>query len=168
MLAGPLSLDLLTTVIDADLGNDAMPWLTAASITVAGRPAMASRVTYAGELGWELHLASTDLQVVHNALRHSGREYGLVDFGSWALDSLRLEKGYHAWGLDIGIEYTPFDAGLDRFVAFDGENFIGRDAVVRERQTGSTGGSPDSSLPTATRTRCPAIRSSSIPSRSVT
>lgn len=138
MLAGPRSRDLLASVTDSDLGNDAMPWLTAASVAIAGCRATALRVSYAGELGWELHLASADLQVVHDALRHYGQERGLVDFGSWALDSLRLEKGYHAWGLDIGTEYTPFDAGLDRFIAFDREDFIGRDAVVRQRQTEST------------------------------
>ena len=138
MIAGPLSRHLLATVTDADLGNDVMPWLTAATVTVAGYAATALRVSYAGELGWELHLASADLEAVHDALRHSGRDLGLVDFGSWALDSLRLEKGYHAWGLDFGIEYTPFDAGLDRFIAFNRMDFIGCDAVARQRRTGST------------------------------
>ena len=129
LLAGPLARDLLALVSDADL---AMPWLSAAPATVAGCAATALRVSYAGELGWELHLASADLKAVHDALRYSGRDLGLVDFGSWALDSLRLEKGYHAWGLDIGTEYTPFDAGLERFIAFEREDFIGRDAVVRQ------------------------------------
>ena len=137
MMAGPLSRDLLATVTDADLGNDVLPWLSAATITVAGCAATALRVSYAGELGWELHLASADLQAVHDALRRSGRDFGLVDFGSWALDSLRLEKGYHAWGLDIGVEYTPFDAGLDRFIAFNRTDFMGCDAVARQRRTGS-------------------------------
>ena len=137
MLAGPMSRNLLSCVSSASLGNDAMPWLTAAAITVAGCAATALRISCAGELGWELHLASADLPEVYGALLHAGKDLGLVDLGSWALDSLRLEKGYHAGGADIGTEYTPFDAGLDRVIACEGTGFIGCDAVARQRRTGS-------------------------------
>ena len=88
-----------------------------------------------GELGWELHLASSDLAAVYAAIETSGAKYGLADFGSYALNAMRIEKGYHGWGSEIGTEYTPFDCGLERFVAFDKGDFVGRDAVLAARAT---------------------------------
>ena len=102
-------------------------------ITVAGQAVTALRVSYVGELGWELHLASSGLGALYRALCEAGTGLGLVDFGSYALNAMRLEKGYHAWGADFGSEYTLFDAGLEGFVRLDKPDFVGRDAVLRQR-----------------------------------
>ncbi len=134
MVMGPASRQLLSRLTDADLSKDGAPWMSAVEIAVAGRPATALRVSYVGELGWELHLASADLPAVYDALWDAGAGLGLVDFGSYALNAMRLEKGYHAWGLDFGTEYTVFDAGLEKFVCFDKPGFVGRDAVLRQRE----------------------------------
>ena len=133
LVMGPRARDLLSRLTDADLSSAAMPWMSGREITVAGRHATALRVSYVGELGWELHLASADLQTVYDALWREGADLGLVDFGSYALNAMRLEKGYHAWGADFGTEYTPFDAGLAGFVRFDKPDFVGREALLALR-----------------------------------
>jgi len=138
MVMGPESRALLSRLTDADLSATAAPWMSAAQIEVAGRPVTALRVSYVGELGWELHLASSDLAAVYDALHAAGGDLELADFGSYALNAMRLEKGWHAWGADIGTEYSLFDAGLDRFVRFDKPDFVGRDAVLRQREVEST------------------------------
>ena len=135
MVMGPRSRALLAKLTDADLGARAMPWMSARMIDVAGRPVTAMRVSYVGELGWELHLATHDLSAVYEALWEAGADLGLVDFGSYALNAMRLEKGYHGWGLDFGTEYTLFDAGLSKFVKVDKRDFIGREAVLDQRKT---------------------------------
>ena len=133
MVMGPESPALLSRLTDVDFSQAAAPWMSAAEIVVAGRPVTALCVSYVGEQGWELHLSSSDLHAVYDALHAAGGDLGLVDFGSWALNAMRLEKGWHAWGADIGTEYSLFDAGLDRFVRCDKPDFIGRDAVLRQR-----------------------------------
>ena len=138
MVMGPESRILLSMLTDADVSVAAAPWMSVAQIEVAGRRATALRVSYVGELGWELHLASSDLAAVYDALHAAGIDLGLVDFGSYALNAMRLEKGWHAWGADIGTEYSLFDAGLDRFVRLDKPDFAGRDAVLRQREVEST------------------------------
>jgi len=134
MVMGPASRALLSKLTDADLSKDVAPWMSAVEIEVAGRPTTALRVSYVGELGWELHLASVDLSAVYDAICDAGTDLGLADFGSYALNAMRLEKGYHAWGPDFGTEYTVFDAGLEAFVKFDRPGFVGRDAVLRHRE----------------------------------
>ena len=138
MVMGPESRTLLSRLTTADLSAAAAPWMSAAQFEVTGRLVTALRVSYVGELGWELHLASSDLAAVYDAIRDAGSDLGLVDFGSWALNAMRLEKGWHAWGADIGTEYSLFDAGLERFVRCDKPEFVGRDAVLRQREVEST------------------------------
>ena len=130
MVMGPASRELLSRLSDDDLSRDGAPWMSARSITVAGARATALRVSFVGELGWELHLDDADLAGVYHALHRSGTDLGLCDFGSYALDSMRIEKGYHGWQTEFGVEYTPHDAGLARFVHPDKGDFIGRDAVL--------------------------------------
>ena len=137
-LAGPRSRDVLSTLTNADLSNTAFPWLTAQTITIAGVDALAMRVSYVGELGWELHLSIDDLPRVYDALIKAGAPHGIVDFGYRALDSLRMEKGYRLWGSDMNAEFTPFEAGLTGFVKLDKGDFIGRQALVDQRQAGLT------------------------------
>ena len=138
MLMGPDSRSLLTRLTDADLSADAMPWMSVAELQIAGCACTAMRVSYVGELGWELHLASSDLAGVYAEICRAGKDFGLADFGSRALNSMRLEKAYHGWGTDFGNEYTMFDAGLEKFIDFEKSDFIGRDAVMRQRN-----GSPE-------------------------
>ncbi|MBT6509141.1 MAG: GcvT family protein, partial [Rhodospirillaceae bacterium] len=133
MVMGPQSRELLARLTKADLSAEAAPWMSAREITVAGAEVLALRVSFVGELGWELHMAMADAPGVYDALWREGADLGLADFGSYGLNAMRIEKGYHGWQAEFGIEYTPFDAGLDRFVAFDKGPFRGRDAVLAQR-----------------------------------
>ncbi len=136
ILAGPRAREVLARVTDADLSNAAFPWLAAREIRIGSAPVRALRINFVGELGWELHHPMEYQIGLYEALKDAGRDAGLVDFGLRAMDSLRLEKGYRAWGADINTEVTPLEAGLERFVAFDKGDFIGRDALVRQRRDG--------------------------------
>ena len=130
MVMGPASRELLSRLSDDDLSRDGAPWMSARHITVAGAEATGLRVSFVGELGWELHLDDHDLVPVYHALHGAGTDLGLRDFGSYALNAMRIEKGYHGWQTEFGVEYTPHDAGLDRFVHPDKGDFVGRDAVL--------------------------------------
>ncbi len=132
MVMGPLSRDVLQPLTENDLSRSEAPWLSAREIDIAGVPAIALRLSYVGELGWELHLRSSDLLSAYRAIMELGANKGMTEFGSYALDSMRLEKGYHAWGADFGIEYTPFDCGLDRFVSRKKGGFVGHDAFLAQ------------------------------------
>ena len=131
LVTGPRARDLLARLTDADLDNVAFPWLSVRAIEVAGVPARALRVSYAGELGWELHHPMERMAALYDAAMEAGEGYGVADVGLYALDALRMEKGYKAWGLELTTEITPIEGGLERFVDFDSP-FIGRNAV-RER-----------------------------------
>ena len=136
ILAGPRARDVLGRITDADLSNAAFPWFAAREIQVGSTPVRALRINFVGELGWELH-HPVEYQVgLYEAIKGAGEDVGLVDFGLRAMDSLRLEKAYRAWGADINTEVTPLEAGLERFVAFDKGDFIGRDALLRQRHDG--------------------------------
>ncbi len=137
MVMGPASRKLLSRLTDADLGRDVMPWMSVEEIEVAGKSVTAMRVSYVGELGWELHMASADLPPVYDAIQDAGTGLGLVDFGSYALNAMRIEKGYHGWGADFGTEYTLFDAGLSGFAKPDKPDFIGQQAMQAQSDTPS-------------------------------
>lgn len=136
ILAGPRAREVLARVTDADLSNAAFPWLAAREIQAASVPVRALRINFVGELGWELHHPVEYQTGFYEALKSAGADLGLADFGLRAMDSLRLEKAYRAWGADINTEVTPLEAGLERFVAFDKGDFIGRDALLRQRRDG--------------------------------
>lgn len=134
---GPRSRELLSKLTSADLSNAAFPWLSMRSIEIAYTRAIALRVNYMGELGWELHVPSEHLLSVYDLLWEAGAGLGISDFGLYAMDSLRLEKCYRAWKGDLTTEYTPFMASLDRFVKLDKPGgFIGQEALRREATTG--------------------------------
>jgi dimethylglycine dehydrogenase len=137
-LAGPLSRELLHRVSADDFANEAFPFFRARRVEIGKSPVLALRVSYVGELGWELHHPLEHQTVLYDLLCQAGEDLGLVDFGYRALDSMRLEKAYRLWGADMSADWTPLQAGLERFVAFDKGDFIGRDAVLRERERGST------------------------------
>ncbi|MGE5461011.1 MAG: GcvT family protein [Solirubrobacterales bacterium] len=136
-VVGPRSRDLLQALTEDDLSNAAFPYMTARRIRLGSVPeVLALRISYEGELGWELHHPIEDLRNLYEAILQTGEPLGLVDFGYRALDSLRLEKGYRLWGADISADFTPLEAGLERFVDVDKGDFIGRDALVRQREEG--------------------------------
>jgi dimethylglycine dehydrogenase len=128
-LAGPRSRDLLQRLSSADLSREAFPFFRARHIDVAGGDVMALRVSYVGELGYELHHPLELQRELYDRLWEGGADLGLADFGYRALESLRLEKGYRLWGADMSADYTPLEAGLERFVAFDKRDFVGREAL---------------------------------------
>ena len=99
---------------------------------------LALRVAYVGELGWELHVPSEYMVSVYDALKAAGADRGLRDSGYRAIDSLRLEKARRTWGHDVGPDYTPLEAGLAFAVDFSKEEFVGRDALLRQKQQGVT------------------------------
>jgi 4-methylaminobutanoate oxidase (formaldehyde-forming) len=136
-LWGPAARAILAPLTPDDLSNDAFPYLTAREITVAEVPALALRVTYVGELGWELYPPSEYGAALWRAIWAAGREHGLVAGGYRAIDALRLEKGYRVWSSDITPEETPYEAGLGFAVRLDkGLDFIGRGALVATKAAG--------------------------------
>jgi glycine cleavage system aminomethyltransferase T/glycine/D-amino acid oxidase-like deaminating enzyme len=126
---GPLARVILQPLTSADLSNEAFPYMHAREIAVGMVPCLALRVTYVGELGWELYCRAEFGVRLWETLWEAGREHRLVAGGYKAIDSLRLEKGYRVWGADITPEDTPFEAGLGFAVKLDKGDFIGRDAL---------------------------------------
>jgi 4-methylaminobutanoate oxidase (formaldehyde-forming) len=136
-LWGPRARDILQPLTTADLSNEAFPYLAARHLTVGEVPVVALRVTYVGELGWELYPPAEYGRALWNLLWAAGREHGLVAAGYRAIDALRLEKGYRVWSSDITPEETPYEAGLGFAVAIDkGVDFIGREALVAAKAAG--------------------------------
>ena len=133
VIAGPKSRELLAKLTDADLSNGTFRWLTGKDITVAGVALRALRVNYVGELGWELHPTMQDMYALYDAIWEAGREFGLVDFGLYAVNSLRIEKAYRGWGAELTNEVTMIDADMERFIKFDKGDFVGRDATLKQR-----------------------------------
>lgn len=136
-LMGPRARDVLQAVTRDDVSNEGFPFGRARRIGIAGCPVLALRVTYVGELGWELHLPVEYAVSVYEALMEAGAEMGLADAGYRALETLRLEKGYRAWGSDIGPDHTPVEAGLDWAVKLRRNTpFKGREAIEAQKRDG--------------------------------
>jgi 4-methylaminobutanoate oxidase (formaldehyde-forming) len=131
---GPRSRDLLARLTPIDLSNAAFPFATSREIWLGRTRVRASRITYVGELGWELYVPVECAADVYDALQEAGRELGLRDAGYYAIESLRMEKAYRAWGRELTTEDTPLEAGLGFAVRFDKPGgFIGRDALIARR-----------------------------------
>ena len=133
-LAGPNSRALLQSVGAGDVSNAAFPFMTGREIEIGGGRALALRVSYSGELGWELHAPTESLRPLYLALVEAGAAHGLALAGSRALGNLRLEKGYRSWGAELTIEVSPRAAGLERFCSTK-KDYIGRAAVEAARET---------------------------------
>lgn len=137
VIAGPRSRDLLADMTTTALDNKSFPWLSAGDIDTRVGPVRALRVNYVGELGWELHATTDQLVELYQDVWASGEPFGIRDFGIYAVDSLRLDKCYPGWKADLEIGFSPFDAGLDRFVDLSKPSFVGKEALLAERSTGS-------------------------------
>ncbi len=134
---GPNSRSLINKISTADLGNEAFPFGHFQEIEIGYAMVRAMRVTYVGELGWELHIPTEFALHVYDTLMEAGQADGLKLVGMHAMNSLRIEKAYRHWGHDITDEDTPLEAGLSFAVAFDkAGGFIGRDALLRQREAG--------------------------------
>jgi glycine cleavage system aminomethyltransferase T/glycine/D-amino acid oxidase-like deaminating enzyme len=131
---GPAARDLLQPLTEADLGNEALPYMRARQVSVGHVPCLAVRVTYVGELGWELYCPMEFGRRLWDTIWQPGAEHGLVAGGYKAIDSLRLEKGYRVWGADITPDETPYEAGLGFAVKLDKGDFIGREALVAAQE----------------------------------
>jgi len=136
IVAGPRSRDLLAKLTDADLSNASFRWLTGKQIEIAGVPCRALRVNYVGELGWELHHPMDRMSELYAAISEAGAEYDIVDFGVYAVNSLRMEKCYRGMGADLTNEISPIEAGLERFVSMKKDAFVGREALERIESKG--------------------------------
>lgn len=133
ILTGPKSRAILSEVSDADLSKG---WLTHQTARIAGAEVWLCRVSFAGELGWEIHSRVADTEAVWNAVMRVGKGHGLRPFGMFALNSLRIEKGYRAWKGDLSTDYTVLQGGLDRFVDWAKPAFRGKAALEAEKQRG--------------------------------
>jgi 4-methylaminobutanoate oxidase (formaldehyde-forming) len=142
-LWGPRARSILRALTPTDIGNEAFPFMTARELAIGPVPCLALRVTYVGELGWELYCPSEFGLRLWDVIWEAGRSSGLVAGGYKAVDSLRLEKGYRVWGADITSDTDPYQAGLGFAVKLDKGEFIGREALVARRES-----------PAATRLAC--------------
>jgi dimethylglycine dehydrogenase len=135
-VAGPRSRELLSRVTHTDLSNVAFPWRTAQWLEIGAARVLALRLSYAGELGWELFHPMEGQVGLYERLINAGENLGVGDYGFRALDAMRLEKGYRAWGSELLAEITPLEAGLEKFIAFDKGEFRGREALMKQKAQG--------------------------------
>ena len=136
VVCGPSSRELLSKITDADLSNKEFPWLTSKRITVSGVSLIALRVNFVGELGWELHHPIDQQVDLFNSIVEAGEEFSLRHFGTYAMESMRLEKSYRMWGADLTREYSILEAGLSRFVSLSKDDFVGKEALLLQKETG--------------------------------
>ena len=136
-LMGPMAREVLEQATDADLSNEAFPFATSQEIQIAGATVRAMRVTFVGELGWELHMPVESAGAVYDRLMELGQEHGIANAGYRAIDSLRLEKGYRIWGADVTPDHTPLEAGLGWAAKLKTDTpFLGREALEQQKANG--------------------------------
>lgn len=136
VLAGPNAREVLRQVSAVDLGNASFRWLTGKEAEVSGVSGIRLlRVSYVGELGWELHIPAAQMPKVYDEILSAGKVHGIRLFGSYAMNSLRMEKAYRAWGSELTNEVTLIEAGMERFIDYRKE-FIGKAATVKSRHEG--------------------------------
>lgn len=134
---GPNARTLLTRLTDTDISFESFPFGTFKNLALGFSSVMAVRITYVGELGWELHVPASQAVQVYKALMLEGQDLGIINAGHYAINSLRLEKGYRAWGADISPEDTALEAGLGFAVHWDKE-FMGKAALLEQKTVGLT------------------------------
>ena len=136
-LAGPQSRELLAPLVRDDFSSAAFPFMSVRRTEVAGVAATVARVSFTGELGYEIYCEGEYQRALYEALMDAGEDFALRPFGGRALMSMRLEKGFGAWGLDFREDFTPLEAGLDRFMDYEkSADFVGKAAAQRQREAG--------------------------------
>ena len=133
---GPKSRELLQKLTKADISNEGFPFGTCKQFTVGYAPIMSFRVTYVGELGYELYIPTEFAVHVYESLWEAGQDLGIKNAGYRTISSMHLEKGYADWGSELTPEYTPYDAGLGFCVALEKDDFIGKEALMRVKNEG--------------------------------
>lgn len=133
VIAGPKSRELLSAVSRGDWSKEAFPWLSVREAFVGIARAVVMSVSFSGELAYEIHVPNSQLYSAYLALKTAGKDYGLTLFGSHAVESMRLEKGYRHWKADLITEFDPFESALDRFVKLDKPDFIGKQALLEHQ-----------------------------------
>ena len=136
LVTGPKSRGVMQELAPGDYSNESFPWLSHRAAKIGDADVRLIRVSYAGELGWEIHVHVDDAADVYARLFEAGAASKLRDFGMLALDSMRLEKGYRSWKGDLTNDYTMLQSGLARWIDFDKPDFVGREALSRERDAG--------------------------------
>jgi dimethylglycine dehydrogenase len=137
VLAGPLARDVLAQCTSIDLTNASFRWLTGKVAKVAGVDGVRLlRVNYVGELGWELHVPMADMPKVFDALMTAGKPHGIRLFGTYAMNSLRMEKSYRGWGSELTTEIDMIEASMERFLRLDKDGFIGKAPTLSNKQRG--------------------------------
>jgi dimethylglycine dehydrogenase len=135
-VSGPASRDILTDLTDDDVSHEGLPFMAVRELRVGSHPAVVGRLSLTGELGYEIVVASAHELDLWRELVEAGTPHGLRPVGDYAVDSLRLEKGYGIWNAEFTQRYTPGESGLDRYTAWDKGPFVGREAAMREREEG--------------------------------
>ena len=130
VLSGPRSRELLAALTDADLSNEGFRWLSGQEIMIAGHKVRALRVSYIGELGWELHPPMAAMAELYDAIWAAGQAFGIVNYGLYAVNTMRMEKGYKAWGSELTNELTMIEADMNRFINFKKDDFVGKQATL--------------------------------------
>ncbi|WP_311032128.1 GcvT family protein [Mesorhizobium koreense] len=136
-LCGPSSRKLLERLTHGDVSNEAFPFLACRSLDVGVLRTKVGRLSVVGELGYEIHCQANEHAVLRNLLLEAGRDLGIAEFGYGALNALRLEKSFGIWSREFTQAYTPAETRMDRWIAFDKADFVGRDAALREKEKGS-------------------------------
>jgi len=135
-IAGPKSQALLRKLVDVDVSTKAFRFMDFREMTVGGAPCMVNRITYTGDLGYEIWMAPAYQRLVYKAIKDAGEEFGIVDFGMRALLSMRLEKNFPTWFRELRPIYGVFEGGMDRFIKLEKNDFVGREAAAKEKAEG--------------------------------
>ncbi len=136
VIAGPKSRDVLSVVSRGDWSREAFPWLSVREAFIGFVPAVVMSVSFSGELAYEIHVPNAHLYAAYLALHKAGEEHNMALFGSHAVESMRLEKGYRHWKADLITEFDPLESNLDRFVKLDKPEFVGRAALLAHKENG--------------------------------
>jgi dimethylglycine dehydrogenase len=135
-IAGPNAREVLQALSDRDVSNEAFRFMDFAEMDIAGAPCLVNRITYSGDLGYEIWMAAEYQRRVYDGIKSAGKPYQIRDFGMRALLSMRLEKNFPTWFAELRPIYGPFEAGMERFVKLSKNDFIGRDAAMEEHRNG--------------------------------
>uniref|UniRef100_A0A4W3JNK5 Dimethylglycine dehydrogenase n=1 Tax=Callorhinchus milii TaxID=7868 RepID=A0A4W3JNK5_CALMI len=136
-VTGPFARKVLQKLTKADLSGSAFKFLQCKPVTLAGIHLNAMRISFTGELGWELYLRQQDTAALYNAIMEAGQEFGIDNFGAYAMNSLRLEKAFRVWGTEMNLDTNAFEAGLDYFIKLNKPaEFIGKQALRKIKEEG--------------------------------